>query len=625
MSKNHISLACITLIAAILLILGITGSQVTPAAARELPPTPPFPIASPPTNSLEADSPAAFGWIDGTIKYSTIINCISIINGSPYAEYGSGVYVGYYADPSIQEPFVGKPYYVHVVVYGIGNACSGQNAYIDIGLPANTTLAIDSTNKVLCYGGGTQFTTGCPQSLPASSFNTGYYAVRSTDPTWTWPVPQGYYWEFMIPVISSSTLSGSNFQADIHMLDGNDSPWLYPTRGVTVYTSPLPTAFNKTSPANSSSGVLLNPTLSWSASSGVTSYYSCYDTSNNNACSGWFLSGTTTSRTLNNLTPNTTYYWQVYAHNDFGNTYSNNSTYWSFTTGSLPGAFDKTSPADGAGNQPLSLALQWSASTNATSYWYCYDTSNDSSCSNWVNNGTSTSKTLSGLSPNTTYYWSVLAKNAIGQTFSNYSFWSFTTGVKPGAFIKTLPANGAINQLLTRTIKWTVSARATSYWYCYDTSNDNACSNWVNNGTATSKILSGLSPNTTYYWHVRARNAIGVRYANNSSTAYFSFKTAAPPGVFRKLSPGNGATNLPFSLTLRWTASLGATSYWYCYDTSNNNTCSNWVNNGTATSKTLSGLSPNTSYYWQVKARNAIGVRFANKLSTAFWTFKTKR
>ncbi|MBI5933810.1 MAG: peptidoglycan DD-metalloendopeptidase family protein [Chloroflexi bacterium] len=100
---------------------------------------------------------------------------------------------------------------------------------------------------------------------------------------------------------------------------------------------------------------------------------------------------------------------------------------------------------------------------------------------------------------------------------------SEVTAPKPGAFNKLTPASASVNQPTNLTLSWGASAGATSYEYCYDTTNDNACTPWVNNGAATSKALTGLVYNTTYYWNVRARNANGI---TNSSGAFWSFKTA---------------------------------------------------------------------------------------------------
>jgi uncharacterized protein YaaQ len=79
------------------------------------------------------------------------------------------------------------------------------------------------------------------------------------------------------------------------------------------------------------------------------------------------------------------------------------------------------------------MNLQWDASPGATSYEYCYDTSDDDSCSVWTDNGTATSKSISGLSGSTTYYWQVRAVNGSGETYADSgSWWSFTTesGIK---------------------------------------------------------------------------------------------------------------------------------------------------------------------------------------------------
>jgi predicted extracellular nuclease len=95
------------------------------------------------------------------------------------------------------------------------------------------------------------------------------------------------------------------------------------------------------------------------------------------------------------------------------------------------------------------------------------------------------------------------------------------------------------------------------------------------------------------------------------------------PGAFGKLSPADGSTRQGVSVTLTWQAAPLATGYWYCYDTSNDDLCAGWVSAGTATSATISGLSYNTTYYWQVKAGNGVGYSWANGSVGAHWSFST--
>jgi hypothetical protein len=97
----------------------------------------------------------------------------------------------------------------------------------------------------------------------------------------------------------------------------------------------------------------------------------------------------------------------------------------------------------------------------------------------------------------------------------------------PGSFNKNTPSNGVTNQSINPTLSWGTSSGTTTYYYCYDTSNDDACSNWTSNGSSTSINLNGLTYSTTYYWHVRAANSSGTTYSNGSSTAFWSFTTAS--------------------------------------------------------------------------------------------------
>jgi uncharacterized protein YjiK len=291
-----------------------------------------------------------------------------------------------------------------------------------------------------------------------------------------------------------------------------------------------------------------------------------------------------------------------------------------------PATFSKTDPLNGADDQSLSLTLAWTPSPGASEYQYCLDTTGDNACSDWVSTGTATSAAISGLSIDTTYYWHVRAVDDFGTTYANgadTTYWAFTTGGPPGDFTKVAPTNGATDQPLNLTLSWEAASQATGYEYCYDTSDDAACSAWVDAGTATSAAISDLAVDTTYYWQVRAVNEFGTTYANGADTAYWTFTTGGPPGDFNKVAPPNSATDQPLNLTLSWEAASQATGYEYCYDTSNDDACSGWVNTGTATSVEISDLSAGTTYYWHVRALDAFGTTYSEGSNTAYWSFTT--
>ncbi|HUR22023.1 MAG TPA: S8 family serine peptidase, partial [Vicinamibacterales bacterium] len=296
------------------------------------------------------------------------------------------------------------------------------------------------------------------------------------------------------------------------------------------------------------------------------------------------------------------------------------------TSGSAPGAFGKSTPSGGATGVATSPTLSWAGSSSATSYQYCYDTTNDNACTGWTSNGANTSVTLSGLASGTPYFWQVRALNANGTTYAegaSSAFWNFTTAAAPGAFTHTSPANAVTGQTLSPTLTWGTSTGAAGYEYCIDTTNDSACSGWTGTGTNKSVNLSGLTPGTTYYWHARANSAGGTTYADGNAATFWNFTTVALPGGFNHTSPANAAASQSLSPTLSWGASTGATSYEYCYDTTNDNACSAWTSNGANTSVALSGLAAGTSYYWHARALNTGGTTYAEGAATTFWTFTT--
>jgi hypothetical protein len=191
-----------------------------------------------------------------------------------------------------------------------------------------------------------------------------------------------------------------------------------------------PALFNKTSPANSATDQPLDPTLTWVSRSGATSYEYCYDTVKDTKCNtSWVDNGISTRVALSGLGYGTTYYWQVRAINSFGTTYANGGAWWRFTTGSLPGAFNKSSPANGDLIPDRRVTIKWNASSGAARYEICYDSTNNDTCDgSWISALKNTRKIISGLSSATTYYWQVRAINGFGTIYANGgAWWSFTT------------------------------------------------------------------------------------------------------------------------------------------------------------------------------------------------------
>ncbi|AZK48256.1 glycosyl hydrolase family 18 protein [Paenibacillus lentus] len=167
-------------------------------------------------------------------------------------------------------------------------------------------------------------------------------------------------------------------------------------------TTPPTTPTNLQATETTSSSV----SLAWNASTdnvGVTGYKVSYGTSEVN------VNGT--SATISGLTPNTAYTFTVSARDAAGNI-SAPSSPLSVTTNS--GANDTTPPTaptnlQTTGKTSSSISLSWTASTDnvgVTGYTVSYGSSEL--------NVSETSATISGLTPNTAYTFTVTARDAVG-------------------------------------------------------------------------------------------------------------------------------------------------------------------------------------------------------------------
>ena len=474
------------------------------------------------------------GWAERTITHNIISDNTTLMNAS-------GIHAG--GDPTITYNSILRN-------TATNNAAIFLNVGYDVGDFSSNTI-MDNVNSEFDNLRAVYIEYGSPTFNGNNIYRNNGYAVYNNNAQGSPTINAENNWW--------GTASSPAIQTLIY-------DWFDDSNKGIVDFSPYRTGINTAAPVSPPVGVALTPSLSligvsWTANpeSDLAGYKVYWDADSRYPYANSADVGNVTSYNIPGLSAGTDYYIAVTAYdsstdgvNDM--TDGNESWFSLEKTARLtapPAAFDKISPSNGAVGQSITPTLTWGASTDAASYEYCYDTTDDDVCSTWTDNGASTSKALSGLNLNTTYYWHVRAVNTAGTTYSNASevaFWSFTTGNVPGAFNKTSPSNGAGGQSVNPTLTWGTSTDATYYEYCYDTTDNNACSTWIDNGASTSKALSGLSQNTTYYWHVRAVNTFGTTYSNSSETAFWSFTTqlmdVTPPTVLSITRVDPSPTNL---------------------------------------------------------------------------------
>jgi M6 family metalloprotease-like protein len=134
---------------------------------------------------------------------------------------------------------------------------------------------------------------------------------------------------------------------------------------------------------------------------------------------------------------------------------------------------------------------------------------------------------------------------------------------------------------------------------------------------------SWTTPNSNLY--SAGASAVSVHLdstaCGTSMIADLTYSIAAP-GAFSKNSPEDTSINQPTNVLLNWMDSRDVTYYEYCYDSTPNGSCAGtWYPTGRISQAVVKGLSINTTFEWQVRATNSIGVTNSN--TGRFYTFRT--
>jgi uncharacterized protein (TIGR02145 family) len=337
-----------------------------------------------------------------------------------------------------------------------------------------------------------------------------------------------------------------------------------------------------------------------------------------------------------------TAYWNRKTGNTPGNIQYWNGTNWVNLAPGLPGqvismsstgiptwsgaAFPTMTTTSISTVTSTSVSVGGSVSSNGgelvSSRGLVYGTASNPTLSNSVlsiGSGTgSFSGTLTGLTPNTTYYVRAYATNSAGTGYGNEVIFQTLPVAVPNLI--TTDASGITQTKVTSggTISNDGGATVTERGIVYGTSSNPTTSNTIissGSGTGSFSVnVTSLSPNTTYYLRSYAINSAGTGYGNN-----ITFQTtvpAVPSLTTRELLNITNTTAIGGgSITNDGGSNISDKGI--CWGNSPNpNIIDNKTTDGTGTAtftSFITGLSASSTYYVRAYATNSTGTGYGNQ------------
>lgn len=351
--------------------------------------------------------------------------------------------------------------------------------------------------------------------------------------------------------------------------------------------------------------------LAWSAASSATSYEYQSKKSTASGWGAWTSAGTGTSTTITGLDQGAIYQFRLRGK-------ASTVTGVPSSTVSAVAQFTPTASATaGSAAQTVAVSVTAQQGLTVTRYeirWKLASAGSypSSGAGSWTSLGSNTSSTITGLTGSTAYHVQVRVFHTSGDPASSTSLLK-TISVASSAAVKP-PTNFAAvagSQFGSVNLSWTAPTgqTVTRYEFRSRESGGSYSATWTSAGTNTSHTVTGLKTDDTGYdFELRT-------VASGGNSGAVSLTTIKPKQLPAPTDPAANSGSAKGTIVLTWTGVSGFTPARYEYRwklTSTNawpasGATGDWTPAGTsstratASSATISGLTANTSYDFQLR------------------------